>query len=84
MTDREKLADLQAGYRRGGLGDGSVKKELVAVLEELLDPMRERRPDPVAGRDSCLQVLREGTIVARDVVAGVLSEVRAGLGVLTL
>jgi tryptophanyl-tRNA synthetase len=84
MTDREGFADMQAHYRRGGLGDGSVKKELVAVLEELLGPMRERRPDPVAGRDSCLQVLREGSIVARDVVAGVLSEVRAGLGILTL
>lgn len=84
MTDREKLAEMQAHYRRGGLGDGATKKELVQVLEELLGPMRERRPDPVARLDDCVQVLKRGSAEAREVVAGVLSEVRRALGIFTI
>lgn len=84
MSDREKLEDMQAHYRRGGLGDGTVKKELVTVLEELLAPMRERRPDPVARREACIDALRRGSSIAREVVGGVLSDVRRGLGILTI
>lgn len=84
MADREKLAEMQSHYRRGGLGDGATKKELVQVLEELLGPMRERRPDPVARLDDCVQVLKTGSCEAREVVAGVLSEVRRALGIFTI
>ena len=34
---------MKAHYRRGGLGDVKVKKFLIAVLNEMLDPIRERR-----------------------------------------
>jgi tryptophanyl-tRNA synthetase len=82
--DREKVADLKQRYRDGGLGDVTIKKELVAVLESLLAPMRERRPDPVADRDFCVDILRKGTEAARSRVADVLSEVRKALGMFTL
>lgn len=84
MTDRERLADMQAQYKRGGLGDGTTKKELVAVLEQLLGPMRDLRPDPVACREDVIQILRDSTTVAREAVGGVLSDVRRALGIMTL
>lgn len=84
MEDRERLTELQAHYRRGGLGDGSVKKELIGVLDRLMGPMRELRPDPARSRDECLDILRKGTETARGEVAAVLSDVRRGLGILTL
>ncbi len=82
--DREKVEDLKARYRRGGLGDVAIKKELVAALEALLAPMRDRRPDPHASRDICVDILRKGTVAARSRVAAVLAEVRKALGIFVL
>lgn len=82
--DKEKVEDLKARYRKGGLGDVVIKKELVAVLEALLAPMRDRRPDPQASRDVCVDILREGTLAARTRVADVLADVRKALGIFVL
>ena len=41
--DYASLDELKAHYRRGGLGDVKVKRLLIAVLNEVLDPIRERR-----------------------------------------
>lgn len=42
-TDLAEIADLKAQYRKGGLGDVVIKKRLIQILEEVLEPMRERR-----------------------------------------
>jgi tryptophanyl-tRNA synthetase len=82
--DKEKVEGLKDRYRNGGLGDVTIKKELIAVLERLLQPMRERRLDPAAGKDVCLDILRQGTLEAREVVSEVLADVRRALGMFTL
>ena len=82
--DRDKVEDLKTRYRKGGLGDVTIKKELVGVLENLLQPMRDRRIDPVTNRDDCLDILRDGSAAAREVVAGVLADVRRSLGIFVL
>ncbi len=41
--NKEEVEELKAHYRRGGLGDGTVKKRLEGVLKELITPIRERR-----------------------------------------
>jgi tryptophanyl-tRNA synthetase len=41
--DKEKVEELKAQYRKGGLGDVKIKKFLIEVLEEELAPIREKR-----------------------------------------
>ncbi|HFF4556963.1 TPA: tryptophan--tRNA ligase, partial [Acinetobacter baumannii] len=43
--NKEEVEELKAHYRRGGLGDGTVKKRLEGVLKELITPIRERREE---------------------------------------
>ena len=43
LPDYKNLQELKDHYTRGGLGDGTVKKLLINVLEETLAPIRERR-----------------------------------------
>lgn len=43
LPEYANLQALKDHYTRGGLGDGTVKKLLYNVLEELLAPIRERR-----------------------------------------
>ncbi len=43
LPEYASLDELKAHYERGGLGDVKVKRFLLAILEELLQPIRERR-----------------------------------------
>ena len=74
--DYATLDDLKTHYRRGGLGDVKVKRLLIAVLNEVLDPIRERRHYYEARIEEVYKVLEEGSAVARAAAAETLAEVR--------
>jgi len=78
--DKAALAEMKAHYVRGGLGDSVVKKRLDFVLQELLAPVRARREEYAKDRGQVMQMLKEGTMVARETAARTLDEVRAALG----
>ena len=79
-TDKEGLAEMKAHYTRGGLGDSVVKKRLEGILQELLAPIRARREEYAKDRGQVLQILKEGTMKAREVAAQTTDEVRKALG----
>jgi tryptophanyl-tRNA synthetase len=82
--DKEAVVELKAHYRRGGLGDVTLKQRLDAILQHLLDPIRARRAGYARDLNSVLEVLREGTRTARAVTDATLHEVQSALGLLTL
>ena len=45
LPEYENLDALKDHYRRGGLGDMKCKKFLTAVLQETLEPIRQRRAE---------------------------------------
>ncbi|HFF4718351.1 TPA: tryptophan--tRNA ligase, partial [Acinetobacter baumannii] len=59
--NKEEVEELKEHYRRGGLGDGTVKKRLEGVLKELITPIRERREELAKDPDYIMDVLRQGT-----------------------
>lgn len=79
-TDKEGLAEMKAHYTRGGLGDSVVKKRLEGILQELLAPIRARREEYAKDRGQVLQILKEGTMKAREVAAQTTDEVKKALG----
>jgi len=78
--DQAGLAELKAHYVRGGLADSVVKERLDACLQELLAPIRARRQELSEDRGHILQLLKDGTAKAREVVAQTTVEVKAALG----
>jgi tryptophanyl-tRNA synthetase len=78
--DTAKVDEMKAHYRRGGLGDSVVKRALTERLQEMLTPIRERRREFEADRGAVLEILRQGTMRAREVAASTVSEVKAALG----
>ena len=78
--NKEEVEELQAHYRRGGLGDGTVKKRLEGVLKELITPIRERREELAKDPDYIMDVLRQGTDKCRIITQQTLDEVKDGLG----
>lgn len=78
--NKEEVEELKAHYRRGGLGDGTVKKRLEGVLKELITPIRERREELAKDPDYIMDVLRQGTDKCRLITQHTLDEVKDGLG----
>ncbi|EHU1924485.1 tryptophan--tRNA ligase [Acinetobacter baumannii] len=78
--NKEEIEELKAHYRRGGLGDGTVKKRLEGVLKELITPIRERREELAKDPDYIMDVLRQGTDKCRIITQQTLDEVKDGLG----
>jgi tryptophanyl-tRNA synthetase len=74
--DQRGVAELEVAYRRGGLGDATVKSRLEHVLQEMLAPIRERRAEAARQPDLIADIIAEGTTRARCVAASVLGEVR--------
>lgn len=80
-TDQDQIADLKAHYQAGGLGDVKVKRYLEEVLNEVLDPIRQRRQVYEQDLGEVYRILQEGSQTANEVAEQTLSEVRAAIGV---
>lgn len=76
LPDYANLDELKDHYKRGGLGDVKVKKFLNSVLEEELEPIRARRKELEKDIPYVYEVLRKGSITARERAAQTLSEVK--------
>lgn len=79
--DREKFEEMKAHYERGGLGDRACKEYLHEVLEETLKPIRERRAYYDAHPEIVEEIVRKGTLKAREKAGEVLKRVRKAVGV---
>ncbi|WP_426342765.1 tryptophan--tRNA ligase [Pseudoduganella sp. S-14] len=79
-TDKASLQEMKDHYVRGGLGDSVVKKRLEAVLQDMLAPIRARREELAKDKGYIMQVLKEGTMRAREVAARTTDEVKTALG----
>ncbi len=77
--NKEEVEELKAHYRRGGLGDGTVKKRLTGVLQELIAPIRERRAELAKDPDYIMDVLKQGTEKCQIITQATLEEVKDGL-----
>jgi len=79
LPEYASLDELKAHYRRGGLGDVKVKRLLIAVLNETLDPIRARRREYENRIGEVYEILRAGSEKARATAAETLREVRCAM-----
>jgi tryptophanyl-tRNA synthetase len=83
-TDKARVEEMKTLYRAGGenekgkpiLGDVSVKRELIAALNDVLGPMREKRAEFEAQPDFVWDVLKSGTNRGLQRAEGLMERVR--------
>lgn len=75
----ENLDAVKAHYQKGGLGDMKVKKFLNNILQEELEPIRQRRAEFEKDIPAVYEMLRKGCEEARAVAADTLSDVRRAM-----
>jgi tryptophanyl-tRNA synthetase len=78
--DHEEVEDLKDRYRRGKVGDVEVKKKLARALNNMLDPIRERRAHYQARPALVDEVLAEGNRRMRVEAAETMALVRDAMG----
>ena len=79
--DKEKVAELKEQYQRGGLGDVKIKRYLVDVLQNVLEPIRTRRAEYEEDKGYVLDMLKQGSEEAERVAARTLDEVKSAMGI---
>ena len=69
LPEYANLDELKAHYQRGGLGDVKVKKFLNNVMQEELEPIRNRRKELEKQIPDIYEILKKGSEVARKEAA---------------
>ena len=78
-TDYVTLQEMKDHYTRGGLGDVKCKKLLMAVLQEVLEPIRQRRAEYEKDIPAVYEILRKGCEVAREAAQETMDQVRRAM-----
>ena len=76
LPEYQNLDEMKDHYRRGGLGDMKCKKLLNSILNEMLEPIRQRRHELQQDIPEIYNILRRGTEKARETAAQTMDEVR--------
>lgn len=79
LPEYKNLDELKAHYKRGGLGDMIVKRFLNNVMQEELQPIRERRKIWEGRLPEIFQILKEGSAKAERKAKETLSDVRRAM-----
>ena len=79
LPEYANLDELKGHYQRGGLGDVKVKKFLNNIVQEELEPIRQKRKEYEKDIPEVYQILKKGSEAAREVAAQTLSEVKSAM-----
>lgn len=77
--DYANLDELKEHYTRGGLGDVKCKRFLESILNETLEPIRQRRLEFQKDIPAIYNMLKRGCEDAREVAAATLDDVRRAM-----
>lgn len=75
------LTQLEESYKKGGIGDGRVKKFLNDVLQQTLQPIREKREQLKNNIPQILQILKDGTQKANKKASQTLHQIKDAMGI---
>ncbi len=77
--DYQTLQEMKDHYTRGGLGDMKCKKLLTEVLQETLEPIRQRRAEYERDIPAVYDILKQGCETARAMATETMDQVRRAM-----
>jgi tryptophanyl-tRNA synthetase len=77
--DKHEVARLKEHYQHGGLGDVVIKKRLITVLNNVLEPIRIKRAIYANDPAAVMQYALQGTQKVQNVARSTMDEVRRAI-----
>ncbi len=77
--DHKQITKYKQLYKKGQVGDIEVKKYLVKVLNNFLDPIRKKRAEFENQPEIVEKILKEGTAKAREEAQKTLTEIKKAM-----
>ena len=77
--NKEEVEDFKKRYREGKVGDVEVKKRLVEVINDFLEPMRKKRSEFENKPEEVDRILKEGTAKTKKVAEETMEKVRKAM-----
>lgn len=81
LPEYKNLDELKDHYRRGGLGDVKIKLFLNNVMQQLLEPIRQRRKELEKDVDAVYEMLFKNGEKARKVAAETVERMKDAMGI---
>lgn len=81
LATKDEAAALAERYRKGGMGYGHAKQELLTVIEREISPLRDNYNKWIARKSDLVDVLKAGAIRARAIAEPQMDLVRSTVGV---
>ncbi|MFZ5954056.1 MAG: tryptophan--tRNA ligase [Candidatus Dependentiae bacterium] len=75
-SDKQEVSRLKEHYQRGGLGDVVLKKRLISVLNDFLDPIRKKRLELAEDPHYVMSLLKEGSAKVFELATQTMQDVR--------
>ena len=79
MKYYETLQEMKDHYTHGGLGDMKCKKLLMNILQDTLEPIRQRRAEFERDIPAVYDILKQGCEKAREAAVETMDEVRRAM-----
>jgi tryptophanyl-tRNA synthetase len=80
-SNKAEVEDFKRRYREGTVGDVEVKDRLAEVLNEFLEPIRERRNELQKEKGLVEEVIYEGSMIVNDIANQTLKEIKSAMGI---
>ncbi len=77
--DQEEVKSLKAHYKRGGLGDVTIKNILNDTIQKFLSPIRNKRE--TISQENIQEILHHGTIKAHKIAKLTMEQIREAIGI---
>lgn len=77
----EEVSELKERYKKGKVGDVEVKRKLAVAINQLLDPIRERRTRFERTKDLVPEILEQGQHTMRIEAKKTIQLVREAMGI---
>jgi len=78
--NESEVAEMEADFRKGGVGYGDFKKRLFGIYWDYFAPMRARRAELLEAPDHVEDILLKGAEKARGLATQTLGRVRQAVG----
>lgn len=81
VADKNAVTEMAQRYRAGGLGYGTVKKELADLIWQFFTPFREKRDEMMSDIGRVVKILDEGAEKADAEAEKTMKRVREAIGI---